>query len=66
MNLRIQTYGMHIANPGGFESPLTPFTDGVTVYDALEKGFDDLTDLCDVVIDRFTIARDDFNTKEKD
>ena len=36
----------------------------MTVYDALEKGFDDLMDLCDVVIDKFTVARDAFNAKE--
>lgn len=39
--------------------------DGTTVYDALEKGFDDLMGLCDVVIDKFTVARDEFNTTEK-
>jgi len=27
----------------------------------LEKGLDDLMDLCDVVMDKFTVARDDFN-----
>lgn len=66
MNLRIQTYGSYIAILESFESPLTPFTDGITVYDALEKGFDDLMDLCDIVIEKFTVARDSFNTKEKD
>ena len=38
--------------------------DGTTVYDALEKGFDDLRDLCDVVADKFTTARDEFAAKE--
>ena len=65
MNLRIQTYGMYIVIQG-VSSPLISFTDGTTVYDALEKGFDDLMDLCDVVINKFTVARDDFNTKEQD
>ncbi|MCJ1412616.1 RNA polymerase subunit AC19 [Ptychographa xylographoides] len=32
--------------------------EGTTVYDALEKGFDDLADLCDVVTEKFTVARD--------
>ena len=39
--------------------------EGITVYDALEKGFDDLVDLCDVVIDKFTVARDDFNQRQQ-
>ncbi|KAL8925193.1 MAG: hypothetical protein Q9172_002347 [Xanthocarpia lactea] len=34
--------------------------EGTTVYDALEKGFDDLMDLCDVVTMKFTASRDDF------
>lgn len=38
---------------------------GTTVYDALEKGFDDLMDLCDVVTDQFTIARDGFAMKQR-
>ena len=37
-----------------------PSKDGTTVYDALEKGFDNLMDLCDVVTDKFTDARDQF------
>jgi len=38
---------------------------GTTVYDALEKGLDDLMDLCDVVIDKFTTARDDFDPNQE-
>ncbi len=34
--------------------------DATTVYDALEKGLDDLMSLCDVVMDKFTQARDAF------
>jgi hypothetical protein len=34
--------------------------DATTVYDALEKGLDDLMSLCDVVADKFTQARDAF------
>ncbi|KAK8221274.1 DNA-directed RNA polymerase I and III polypeptide [Phyllosticta capitalensis] len=48
MNLRIQTY--EDAN--------------VNVYDVLEKGLQDLSDLCDVVIDKFTVARDEFVAKK--
>ncbi len=41
-------------------------TDGTTVYDALAKGLDDLTELCDIVIEKFTAARDAFNEEEMD
>ncbi|KAJ5180281.1 hypothetical protein N7492_003491 [Penicillium capsulatum] len=36
-------------------------TDSTTALAALEKGFDDLMDLCDVVTEKFTDARDQFN-----
>lgn len=39
--------------------------DGTTVYDALEKGFDDLMDLCDVVTEKYTEARDRFSPAQK-
>ncbi|MCJ1361524.1 RNA polymerase subunit AC19 [Acarospora aff. strigata] len=39
--------------------------DGTTAYDALEKGFDDLMDLCDAVADKFTTARDAHAAKER-
>ena len=64
MNLRIQTYGMC----GAIllhSVPDTFHTDGTSVYDALEKGFDDLMGLCDVVIDNFMVARDDWNATKK-
>ena len=38
--------------------------EGTTVYDALEKGLEDLMDLCDVVIDRFKDARDSFEFEQ--
>jgi DNA-directed RNA polymerase I and III subunit RPAC2 len=31
--------------------------EGTTAFEALEKGFDDLVDLCDVVADKFAGAR---------
>ncbi|GAM40846.1 DNA-directed RNA polymerase I and III 14 kDa [Talaromyces pinophilus] len=34
--------------------------DGTTAIEALEKGLNDLMDLCDVVSDKFTVARDAF------
>ncbi|KAF2114749.1 DNA-directed RNA polymerase I and III 14 KDA polypeptide [Lophiotrema nucula] len=39
--------------------------DNVSVYTVLDKGLDDLMDMCDVVIDKFTIARDDFNAQKQ-
>ena len=43
---------------------LTATEEGTSVYDALEKGLDDLMDLCDVVADKFTLARDAFAAEE--
>ena len=40
-------------------------TEGTTVYDVLEKGFDDLMALCDVVTEKFTAARDEFNAVQE-
>ncbi|KAK0251532.1 RNA polymerase subunit AC19 [Friedmanniomyces endolithicus] len=36
--------------------------DDVSVFEVLRKGLNDLEDLCDVVEDKFTVARDEFNT----
>lgn len=45
-----------------FLSELTRrFIDTTTALEALEKGFSDLMDLCDVVTEKFTDARDQFN-----
>lgn len=45
---------------------LTMVADDVSVYEVLEKGLNDLMDLCDVVVDKFTIARDEFNVANPD
>lgn len=37
--------------------------DGVSVYDVLEKGLQDLENLCDVVVDKFIMARDEFHSQ---
>lgn len=34
----------------------------MNVNEVLEKGLNDLMDLCDVVVDKFTVARDEFNS----
>lgn len=39
--------------------------DSTTALEALEKGFNDLMDLCDVVTEKFTGARDQFNEESK-
>lgn len=43
----------------------TPVTDSTTAVEALEKGLDDLMDLCDVVGEKFTVARDEFNANKE-
>ncbi|KAL2828263.1 DNA-directed RNA polymerase [Aspergillus cavernicola] len=40
--------------------------DTTTAIEALEKGLDSLMDLCDVVTDKFTDARDGFNAVQVD
>ncbi|BCS17897.1 DNA-directed RNA polymerase core subunit RPC19 [Aspergillus puulaauensis] len=40
--------------------------DTTTAVEALEKGLDSLMDLCDVVTDKFTDARDTFNAEQAD
>jgi hypothetical protein len=37
--------------------------DGVSVYAVLEKGLEDLMAMCDVVEEKFIVARDDFVNK---
>jgi len=39
--------------------------EGTSPYDALEKGLDDLMGLCDVVTEKFTEARDEFNALKR-
>ena len=41
------------------------YTDKINVRDVLEKGLDDLSDLCDVVIEKFTAARDEYHAETK-
>ena len=62
MNVRIQTYGRPLLFYQ-LVSCLLLIIEGTTVYDALEKGFDDLMALCDVVTNKFTTARDAFDAK---
>lgn len=41
------------------------WTVGTSVYDVLEKGFNDLMDLCDVVTEKFTSARDELAAQQQ-
>jgi DNA-directed RNA polymerase I and III subunit RPAC2 len=43
---------------------LTQILDSTCAVDALEKGLDDLMDLCDAVAEKFTSARDEFNANK--
>ncbi|KAK3614621.1 RNA polymerase subunit AC19 [Elasticomyces elasticus] len=40
--------------------------DDVSVFEVLRKGLNDLAELCDVVEDKFTTARNEFNDKNPD
>ena len=62
MNLRIQTYGRSYMRSYVNLATNTSL-DGVSVYTVLEKGLEDLMAMCDVVEQKFTIARDDFVNK---
>lgn len=44
---------------------LTLQSESTTALEALEKGFSDLMDLCDVVTEKFTAARDQFNAESR-
>ncbi|KAI4720593.1 DNA-directed RNA polymerase I and III 14 KDA polypeptide [Aureobasidium sp. EXF-10727] len=63
MNLRIQTWGKDRRSHGDMQIA-DAYTDEVNVYDVLEKGLNDLMDLCDVVVDKFTVSRDAFNASK--
>lgn len=66
MNIRIQTYGMWLPTDArALPNAAKMSIEGTTVYDVLEKGFDDLMALCDVVTEKFTAARDEFNAVQK-
>jgi DNA-directed RNA polymerase I and III subunit RPAC2 len=62
MNLRIQTYGRSYMQ-NCLDLTTNNLSDGVSVYTVLEKGLEDLMAMCDVVEQKFTIARDDFVNK---
>jgi DNA-directed RNA polymerase I and III subunit RPAC2 len=63
MNLRIQTYGELLQDTTPKSGLTDKISDGVSVYAVLEKGLEDLMAMCDVVEEKFTVARDDFVNK---
>jgi hypothetical protein len=64
MNLRIQTWGKNASIQEHAGWIANQHADEVNVYDVLEKGLNDLMDLCDVVVDKFTVSRDAFNASQ--
>ncbi|KAL1793316.1 hypothetical protein ACET3X_008298 [Alternaria dauci] len=63
-NPDVEFCGYSIPHPSEAKMNLRIQTyDGVSVYTVLEKGLEDLMNLCDVVEQKFTIARDDFVNK---
>ncbi|KAI4131182.1 MAG: hypothetical protein LQ338_001387 [Usnochroma carphineum] len=60
-NPEVELCGYSIPHPSEAKMNLRIQTyEGTTVYDALEKGLDDLMDLCDVVESKFIAARDEY------
>ncbi|KAF2854198.1 RBP11-like subunits of RNA polymerase [Plenodomus tracheiphilus IPT5] len=63
-NPDVEFCGYSIPHPSEAKMNLRIQTyDNVSVYTVLEKGLDDLMAMCDVVEEKFTIARDDFVNK---
>ncbi|RAH42937.1 DNA-directed RNA polymerase core subunit RPC19 [Aspergillus brunneoviolaceus CBS 621.78] len=66
-NPRVEFCGYTIPHPSETKMNLRIQTyDTTTAVEALEKGLDTLMDLCDVVTDKFTVARDEFNASKVD
>ncbi|CAF9911664.1 MAG: RNA polymerase subunit AC19 [Heterodermia speciosa] len=64
-NPEVELCGYSIPHPAEDKMNLRIQTyEGTTVYEALEKGLDDLKDLCDVVLEKFEAARDDYNERQ--
>ncbi|RAK79742.1 DNA-directed RNA polymerase core subunit RPC19 [Aspergillus fijiensis CBS 313.89] len=66
-NPQVEFCGYTIPHPSETKMNLRIQTyDTTTAVEALEKGLDTLMDLCDVVTDKFTVARDEFNASKVD
>ncbi|OAL51361.1 RBP11-like subunits of RNA polymerase [Pyrenochaeta sp. DS3sAY3a] len=63
-NPDVEFCGYSIPHPSEAKMHLRIQTyNGVNVYTVLEKGLDDLMNLCEVVEEKFTIARDEFKNR---
>ncbi|BDD61823.1 RNA polymerase subunit AC19 [Monascus purpureus] len=66
-NPAVELCGYTIPHPSETKMNLRIQTyENTTAIEALEKGFDDLMDLCDVVTEKFTAARDAYNSTQAD
>ncbi|KAJ4405500.1 RNA polymerase subunit AC19 [Didymella pomorum] len=60
-NPDVEFCGYSIPHPSETKMNLRIQTyDNVSVYQVLEKGLEDLMNMCDVVTDKFTISREEF------
>ncbi|KAJ4302783.1 RNA polymerase subunit AC19 [Kalmusia sp. IMI 367209] len=60
-NPEVEFCGYSIPHPSEAKMNLRIQTyDGASVYTVLEKGLQDLMDMCDIVQEKFVIARDEF------
>jgi DNA-directed RNA polymerase I and III subunit RPAC2 len=60
-NPDVEFCGYSIPHPSETKMNLRIQTyDNVSVYQVLEKGLEDLMNMCDVVTEKFTISRDEF------
>ncbi|KAF1983456.1 DNA-directed RNA polymerase I and III 14 KDA polypeptide [Aulographum hederae CBS 113979] len=65
-NPDVEFCGYSIPHPSEAKMHLRIQTfDDVNVQDVLDKGLKDLMDLCDVVVEKFTEARDKFNASKQ-
>ncbi|KAI5310433.1 RNA polymerase subunit AC19 [Ascosphaera atra] len=61
-NPEVEFCGYTIPHPSENKMNLRIQTyDSTNVFEVLEKGLNDLMDLCDAVTEKFTVARDQFN-----
>ncbi|KAI5294228.1 RNA polymerase subunit AC19 [Ascosphaera acerosa] len=64
-NPEVEFCGYTIPHPSESKMNLRIQTyDSTNVFEVLHKGLDDLMDFCDVVTEKFTIARDEFNAQK--
>ena len=68
LHLRIQTWGefRDQRNHDVILNVADAVTDGVEANEVLRKGLEDLSNLCGVVVDKFTASRNAFNEAHRD